>query len=104
MLAAAGALRAPAAWVFIALTTLLLATVPRAAAAIAFIVVGAFQALEFTASFRLVPPEALYASPFALVPQLPDGDLHVWLPMLLILVAAGLTAVAARSIHHQDIH
>ena len=102
-LAVSGALRAPAAWVFIALTTLLLATIPRAAAAVAFIVVGAFQMLEFTVEFRLVPPEALYASPFALVPQLPDGALHPWPALLLILITAVLTAIAARRIRHQDI-
>ena len=104
VLAVAGALRAPAAWVFIALTTLLLATIPRAATAIAFIVLGAFQALEFTVEFRLVPPEVLYASPFALVPQLPDGEPHPWQTILLILIAAALAAVATRSIRHQDIH
>lgn len=104
VLAVAGALRSPAAWVFIALTTLLLATIPRAAAAIAFIVLGAFQALEFTVEFRLVPPEALYTSPFALIPQLPDGEPHTWQTILLILIAAALAAVATRSIRHQDIH
>lgn len=104
ILALAGTLRAPAAWVFVALTTLLLATVPRAASAIAFVVVGAFQALEFAVEFRLVPPEALYASPFALVPQLPDGDPHPWQTVLLILIAAALTAIATTSIRHQDIH
>lgn len=104
VLAVAGALRSPAAWVFIALTTLLLATIPRAATAIAFIVLGAFQALEFTVEFRLVPPEALYTSPFALIPQLPDGEPHPWQTILLILIAAALAAVATRSIRHQDIH
>ncbi|MDN5725251.1 MAG: hypothetical protein L0G99_04865 [Propionibacteriales bacterium] len=103
VLAVAGALRAPSAWVFIALTTLLLAGIPRAAAAIAFIVVGAFQALEFTVEFRLVPPDALYASPFALVPQLPNGAAHPWQALVLIMVAVVLTVVATRLIRRQDI-
>ncbi len=88
---------------FIALTTLLLATVPRAASAIAFIIVGVFQVLEFAVEFRAVPREALYASPFALVPQLPDGALHPWQTILLILIATALIAVAARAIRHHDI-
>lgn len=102
-LVVAGALRAPAAWVFIALTTLLLATVPRAASAVAFIVVGAFQVLEFAVEFRVMPREALYASPFALVPQLPDGDPHPWQTILLILIAAALSTVATRAIRRHDI-
>lgn len=103
VLAIAGALRAPAPWVFIGLTALLLASIPRAATAIAFVVLGAFQALEFAVEFRLAPPEALYASPFALVPQLPSGAGHPWQTLLLILAAAALTTTAARSIRGQDI-
>ncbi|WP_295012198.1 ABC transporter permease [uncultured Microbacterium sp.] len=103
VVALAGALRAPAAWVFVALAALLLATVPRAAAAVAFIAVGAFQALEFAVEFRILPREALLVSPFALVPQLPGGDPHPGRAVLLVLIGAVLVAVAARAIRRRDI-
>lgn len=103
VLAIAGALRAPAAWVFVALTALFLATAPRAAAAVACGVVGAFQALEFAVEFRLAPPEALYASPFALVPQLPDGASHPWQALMLVVIALVLAGIAAGAIRRRDI-
>ncbi len=103
-LTVAAVLRAPAAWVFVALTTLLLATVPRAAAAISFIVLGLYLALEFGVEFRIAPPEALYASPFALVPQLPAGPGHPWQTIPLVVITAGLVAIATRTVRRQDIH
>lgn len=53
---------------FVALTTLLLGTVPRAAAAVTFTVFGAYLELEFSVEFRIAPPDALNVSPLALVP------------------------------------
>ncbi|WP_431818053.1 ABC transporter permease [Gordonia jacobaea] len=104
IMAVAGALRAPAAWVFIGLTTLLLSTLPRAATAVAFIVVGAFQALEFAVEFRAIPHEALYISPFALVPELPSGPAHSWQTVVCLAIAVALSAIATRAIRHLDVH
>ncbi|QHC58701.1 ABC transporter permease [Rathayibacter sp. VKM Ac-2760] len=102
--AVAGVVRAPAPWVFIALSALLLAVVPRAAAAISFTVVGLFQALEFAVEFRLLPEDALLTSPFALVPQGPDGAAHIWQTIILVFIAAALGLFAARAVRHVDIH
>lgn len=102
-LAVAGPLRAPAAWVFIAFTTFLLATVPRAANVVAFSVIGAFQAFEFAVEFRALPTASLAVSPFALVPQIPGGDPHPGQTVVLILIAAAFGAVAAGSITRRDI-
>jgi ABC-2 type transport system permease protein len=102
--AVAGVVRAPAPWVFIASSALLLPVVPRAAAAISFTVVGLFQALEFAVEFRLLPDNALLTSPFALVPQGPDGAAHIWQTIILVFIAAALGLFAARAVRHVDIH
>ena len=101
--AVAGVLRSPAPWVFITLGALLLAVIPRAAAAVSYTVVGAFQALEFAVEFRLLPADALLASPFAVVPQAPDGAAHVWQTIVLVLVAAALGLLAAIAVRHRDL-
>lgn len=102
-LSVAATVRAPAAWVFVALASLLVATVPRAATAMTFAVLGAFLLLELTVEFHLAPPRALYASPFALVPQLPAGPGHLGPVLFLLAITLGLTTLGTRLLLGRDI-
>ncbi len=103
LLAVSGVLRSPAAWVFTALATVALTVVPRAAGPLVLLVLGAFQVLELAVEFRLVPPAVLVVSPFALVPQLPDGPVHLASGLLLVLVAAALVAAGVANAGRRDV-
>ncbi|WP_226352904.1 MULTISPECIES: ABC transporter permease [unclassified Pseudonocardia] len=103
LLAVSGVLRSPAAWVFTALATVALTVVPRAAGPLVLVVLGAFQVLELAVEFRLVPPDVLVVSPFALVPQLPDGPVHLASGLLLVLVAAALVAAGVANAGRRDV-
>ncbi|MEU4363505.1 ABC transporter permease [Promicromonospora sp. NPDC023987] len=96
--------RAPAVWILIAVVTAVLATTPRFAAATGFTLLALLLALEFGVELRLLPPEAFYASPFALVPQLPDGPGNLTFTTLLLALTAALLALSLRRIRHLDIH
>lgn len=100
----AAIVRAPAVWLLIALTTVVLARVPRFAAATGFTVLGLLFALEFGVELQLLPPEAFYVSPFALVPQLPDGPGNVGFTAILLALTVALAALAARLVRRLDVH
>ena len=100
----AAIVRAPAAWVLVALTALLLASVPRAASATAFAILGVFISLEIAVELRIIPQEALDASPFAVVPQFPNGPTHLWQTVVVLIISFGLTVLATRALRRQDIH
>ncbi|WP_007024431.1 hypothetical protein [Saccharomonospora iraqiensis] len=76
----AAVIRAPAVWLLTALSAVVLARAPRFAAATEFTVLGLLLALEFGTELRILPPEAPGLSPFALVPQLPEGAANEPLP------------------------
>ncbi|MBE1876590.1 ABC transporter permease [Myceligenerans pegani] len=99
----AAVVRAPAVWILLALVAALLATAPGLAAGTGFTVLALLLALEFVVELQILPPQAYYASPFALVPQLPDGPGHPGYTALLLLVTAALLALALRRIRYLDI-
>lgn len=99
----ASVLRTPAAWLLTAVTALLLATAPRAAAPIGYLLIVGYELLELAVEFSVLPATALRTSPFAMVPQLPDGDLHLLATGTMLALTAGLCALAARSVTARDI-
>ena len=103
MVARSAALRAPAAWAFVALAALLLAVAPRAAAGAAWAVLAAFVLLEFVVEFRLVAASVLWVSPFAQVPQLPDGPGHAAAGLALLAGTGLLLVVACRMVRSGDL-
>lgn len=95
--------RTPAAWVLIAVTTFLLATAPRAAALVSYALIAGYEILELAVEFSVLPAAALRISPFAMVPQLPDGALHPLATAVMLTLTAALCAVAARAVRHLDV-
>ncbi|MDJ0356610.1 ABC transporter permease [Paenarthrobacter sp. PH39-S1] len=95
--------KAPAVWFFVAVTALLLCALPRAAGGIAYALLAAFVSLELLVEFRIVPPQVLYASPFALAPQLPDGPLNAQWAILVLAGIAALIMAASRVLRQMDI-
>lgn len=100
----AAIIRVPAPWFLIAVVTVLLASAPRFAAATGFALLGLLFALEFVVELQLLPSSALYASPFGLVPQLPNGPTHIAFTALLLLLTFGLLGFSSRRVRHLDIH
>lgn len=99
----ASTIRAPAVWLLIALTTLVLAGAPRLAAATGSTALGAVVALEFAVEIQVLPSVALYLSPYALVPQLPGGPAHLGFTAVVLLVASALAWTASRLVRRIDL-
>lgn len=100
----AALVRAPAVWLLVAVTAVVLASAPRFAAATGFTALGLLLALKFGIELQLLPLEALYVSPFALVPQLPQGPGNLGFTALLVGLTVVLTALATRRVRHLDVH
>jgi ABC-2 type transport system permease protein len=95
--------RTPSVWLLLGVTTLVLATAPRAAAAVGFTLLAIFIALELGVEARAIAPTSLYGSPYALVAQLPDGPAQIRNTLLLLLAALLLVVAATRTIRRLDI-
>lgn len=99
----AGVLRAAAAWVFVAASALLVVTLPRAGAVLAFGLLVACLVLELLVEFHAIPVMSLIVSPFALATQLPDGPANLPTTVLLLVLSALLLLAARHAARRSDV-